>query len=196
MKEVRTSQIDTLPLKTNYRSEKNVITFNNHFFSQAAELEYQAQKELNSEEAEQLKKAYADVVQKIPEGREDAGEVRVTLLPAEDYQEQTLQHMADTISELSSRDVSQKDIAILVRVNNQIPVIAQYFQEQMPEVTIVSDEAFRLDASVAVKLLVEYKRSRPAVAADVPGTTRGAVDDAPLRFGRTTACHLRFGSIE
>ena len=151
-------QIDTLPLKTNYRSEKNVITFNNHFFSQAAELEYQAQKELNSEEAEQLKKAYADVVQKIPEGREDAGEVRVTLLPAEDYQEQTLQHMADTISELSSRDVSQKDIAILVRVNNQIPVIAQYFQEQMPEVTIVSDEAFRLDVSVAVKLLVSALR--------------------------------------
>ena len=33
-----------------------------------------------------------------------------------------------------------------------------YFQEQMPEVTIVSDEAFRLDASVAVKLLVSALR--------------------------------------
>ena len=151
-------QIATLPLKTNYRSEKNVITFNNHFFSEAAELEYQAQKELNSEEAEQLKKAYADVVQEIPKGREDNGEICVTLLPTEDYQENTLQHVAETISELTSRGVHQKDIAILVRVNNQIPVIAQYFQEQMPEVTIVSDEAFRLDASVAVKLLVSALR--------------------------------------
>ena len=151
-------QIATLPLKTNYRSEKNVITFNNHFFSQAAELEYQAQKELNNEEAEQLKRAYADVVQEIPEDREDNGEVFVTLLPAEDYQEQTLQQLAETISELTSRGVPPKDIAILVRVNNQIQTIAQYFQEQRPEVTIVSDEAFRLDASVAVKLLVSALR--------------------------------------
>jgi ATP-dependent exoDNAse (exonuclease V) beta subunit len=151
-------QIATLPLKTNYRSEREVITFNNHFFSQAAELEYQEQKELNSEEAEQLKKAYADVVQEIPEGREVAGEVCVTLLPTEDYQERTLQQVADTISELTSCGVPQQAIAILVRVNNQIPMIAQYFQEQMPEVTIVSDEAFRLDASVAVRLLVSALR--------------------------------------
>ena len=37
-------------------------------------------------------------------------------------------------------------------------MIAQYFLEQMPEVTIVSDEAFRLDASVAVNLLVSALR--------------------------------------
>ena len=151
-------QIETLPLKTNYRSERNVISFNNHFFSQAAELEYQSQRDINCEEAEQLKRAYADVMQEIPEGRKDAGEVFVTLLPTEDYQAATLQQMADAISELRSRGVPQKDIAILVRMNNQIPMIAQYFQEQMSEVTIVSDEAFRLEASVAVKLLVSALR--------------------------------------
>ena len=154
----RQQQIETIPLKKNYRSERNVITFNNHFFSHAAELEYQEQQELNPEEAEQLKRAYADVMQEIPEGREAAGEVCVTLLPAEDYQTTTLQQVADTISELTKRGVPQQEIAILVRVNNQIPMIAQYFLEQMPEVTIVSDEAFRLDASVAVNLLVSALR--------------------------------------
>ena len=154
----RQQQIETISLKKNYRSERNVITFNNYFFSHAAELEYQEQQELNPEEAEQLKKAYADVVQEIPEGREAAGEVSVTLLPAEDYQETTLQQVADTISTLTKRGVPQQEIAILVRVNNQIPMIAQYFLEQMPEVTIVSDEAFRLDASVAVNLLVSALR--------------------------------------
>ena len=151
-------QIETLPLKTNYRSERNVISFNNHFFSQAAELEYQSQRDINCEEAEQLKRAYADVMQEIPERRKDAGEVYVTLLPTEDYQAATLQLVADAISELRSRGVPQKDIAILVRMNNQIPMIAHYFQEQMSEVTIVSDEAFRLEASVAVKLLVSALR--------------------------------------
>ena len=140
----RQQQIETIPLKKNYRSERNVITFNNHFFSHAAEIEYQEQQELNPEEAEQLKRAYADVVQEIPEGREATGEVSVTLLPAEDYQMITLQQVADTISELTERGIPQREIAILVRVNNQIPVIAQYFLEQMPEVKIVSDEAFRL----------------------------------------------------
>ena len=154
----RQQQIETISLKKNYRSERNVITFNNHFFSHAAELEYQEQQELNPKEAEQLKRAYADVVQEIPEGREAAGEVSVTLLPAEDYQETTLQQVADTISTLTKRGVPQQEIAILVRVNNQIPMIAQYFLEQMPEVTIVSDEAFRLDASVAVNLLVSALR--------------------------------------
>lgn len=154
----RQQQIETIPLKKNYRSERNVITFNNHFFSHAAEIEYQEQQELNPEEAEQLKRAYADVVQEIPEGREATGEVSVTLLPAEDYQMITLQQVADTISELTERGIPQREIAILVRVNNQIPVIAQYFLEQMPEVKIVSDEAFRLDASVAVNILVSALR--------------------------------------
>ena len=151
-------QIITLPLKTNYRSEREVISFNNHFFRHAAELEYLAQKELNAEEAEQLKRAYADVVQEIPENREAAGEVKVTLLPAEAYQEQTLQQIADTINELTARGVPQQSIAILVRVNALIPMVAQYFLEQMPEVNIVSDEAFRLDASAAVNLLVSALR--------------------------------------
>ena len=105
-----------------------------------------------------MKRAYADVVQEIPEGREATGEVSVTLLPAEDYQMITLQQVADTISELTERGIPQREIAILVRVNNQIPVIAQYFLEQMPEVKIVSDEAFRLDASVAVNLLISALR--------------------------------------
>ena len=91
-----------------------------------------------------MRRAYADVVQEIPEGREATGEVSVTLLPAEDYQMITLQQVAETISELTKRGIPQREIAILVRVNNQIPVIAQYFLEQMPEVKIVSDEVSAL----------------------------------------------------
>ena len=57
-----------------------------------------------------------------------------------------------------SQGIPQKDIAILVRVNSTIPTIAQYFMEQMPEVSIISDEAFRLDASCAVNLLIQALR--------------------------------------
>ena len=149
-----TQQITTTSLKTNFRSDRNVITFNNLFFRNAANLEYLTQKELNETAAEQLRRAYADVEQLIPEDRQSQGEVCIRLLPAEDYQEQTLQQIADIIGDLTAQGIPQRDIAILVRTNALIPIIAQYFMEQNPEVTIVSDEAFRLDASPAVNLLV------------------------------------------
>ena len=157
-KQFNNQLITTLPLKTNYRSERNIVTFNNIFFRQAANLEYLAQEELNKAEAEQLQKAYADVVQEIPENRQAKGEILFRLFPGEDYEEVILQQLAETIGTLTARGIPPKDIAILVRVNAYIPIIAQYFMEQMPEVTIVSDEAFRLDASPAVNLLVQALR--------------------------------------
>jgi ATP-dependent exoDNAse (exonuclease V) beta subunit len=157
-KQFNNKQITSLSLKTNYRSERNIITFNNIFFRKAADLEYQAQKELNDTEAEQLQKAYADVEQEVPEGRLAKGEIFFHLFPGEDYEKKVLQQLAETISTLTARGIPQKDIAILVRVNAYIPIIAQYFMEQMPEVVIVSDEAFRLDASPAVNLLVQALR--------------------------------------
>ena len=152
-------QIETLPLKTNYRSERGIITFNNAFFRQAADLEYATQRELGESEAKQLQRAYADVEQQIPAKRQSGGYVDIRLLPgSDDYQELTLQHIAQTIGDLISQGIRQQDIAILVRANASIPHIAHYFMEQMPQVTIVSDEAFRLDASQAVCLLVNALR--------------------------------------
>ena len=150
----RQGQIETLPLKTNYRSDRRIITFNNVFFSHAAQLEYEAQKELSGREAEQLQRAYDDVEQLIPDHRDDSGYVDIRLLPANDYQAQTFLLLAQTIGDLIAQGIPQQKIAILVRTNGVIPQIANYFMQQMPEVTIVSDEAFRLDASDAVCLLV------------------------------------------
>ena len=151
-------QTTTENLDTNYRSERNIITFNNHFFREAAQLEYLAQRELNETAAEQLKKAYADVEQEVPERREPKGYVHIELLPADDYQQQVFSRLTEIIAELQSQGVRQNQIAILVRTNSIIPQIAQYFMEQMPQVTIVSDEAFRLDASDAVCLLIHALR--------------------------------------
>ena len=142
-------------LSTNYRSTRRVITFNNIFFRHAAEIEYQALGELNCAEREQLQKAYADVEQKVPDNRPDEGSITITLLPNEDYQQAVLQNIVDNVQELIEKGVEQKEIAILVRINNQIPLIAQYFLEHLPGVNVVSDEAFRLDASSAVCLMIQ-----------------------------------------
>ena len=56
------------------------------------------------------------------------------------------------------KGVSQNDIAILVRTNDTISLIAHYLTEEMPEVSIVSDEAFRLETSTSVMLLIDALR--------------------------------------
>ena len=142
-------------LSTNYRSTRHVIQFNNVFFRHAAQLEYLALKELGCIEREQLQKAYADVEQDIPEGRKDEGKITIKLLSGENHQEAVLEQIVDNVRQLIAEGVDQKDIAILVRFNHHIPVIAQYFLEHLPEVSIVSDEAFRLDASSAVCLMIQ-----------------------------------------
>ena len=151
-------QVETRCLDMNYRSQRRIITFNNIFFEQAARLEYLSLQEINEAEASQLERAYADVVQQIPDHRADEGFVRIELLPTEDYQTQMFQRIKETVSELLAAGATQEQMAILVRTNAVIPLIAQYFMEQMPEVTIVSDEAFRLDASNAVCLLIHAMR--------------------------------------
>ena len=147
--------LDIKSLSTNYRSTRNVINFNNTFFRHAAQMEYQSLEELGCSEREQLQKAYADVEQQVPEIREHEGKIIIELLPANDYQLAVLEHTLQNVRELISTGVSQKDIAILVRYNFHIPIIAQYFLENMPDVSIVSDEAFRLDASSAVCIIIQ-----------------------------------------
>ena len=149
-------QLAIQTLSTNYRSARRIIEFNNAFFTKAAELEYLALGA--STEADQLRKAYADVEQLIPEDKPDEGLVNICLLLQENYVEQTLLQLTEGISNLLKEDVQPHQIAILVRKNAWIPVIAQHFLQNLPEVSIVSDEAFRLDASTAVCLLIEALR--------------------------------------
>ena len=145
--------VHTEPLKTNRRSDRRVITFNNTFFTKAAQAEYDRLQDQPG--ADQLKRAYQDVEQLIPDGKSDSGFVHVELLPADDYQQATLQRLADTVSQLLRQGVTQSQMAILVRINSHIPLIANYFSQHLPEVSIVSDEAFRLDASQSVKAIVQ-----------------------------------------
>ncbi len=147
--------VDIQPLKTNYRSQRHIIEFNNAFFTEAARQTYDTQCEEYPTGAEQLRNAYADVEQLIPDKRPDNGYVHITLLPHDDYQEQVLLQVAETVSLLQGKGIALNQIAILVRTNRFIPMVADYFAEHQPRIPIVSDEAFRLDASASVCLLVQ-----------------------------------------
>ncbi|NPD92749.1 UvrD-helicase domain-containing protein [Xylanibacter muris] len=150
-------QLDIRPLETNYRSDRNIIAFNNVFFSVASYREYTCHSDTEDDEIKNVSRqflhAYEDVVQKVPEKKGDCGYVNIKLLPKQEYEGNMLSVLEDTVVSLLKSNVPMNDIAILVRNNKQIPVIANYFMEH-GNIRIVSDEAFRLDASSTVNILI------------------------------------------
>ena len=155
--------LDIRTLTHNYRSSRRVINFNNTFFERAAEIEFDDLKECCGEDdmqlAEQLKSAYADVCQQVPDKREDSGYVHIELLPQDDYTDITLNKTVETVDHLIELGAEPSDIAIIVRSNNTIQQIAEHFACVRPELKIVSDEAFRLDNSTALNSLVAAMHS-------------------------------------
>ncbi len=155
-----TNYPDTVRVKsldTNYRSQRNVVNFNNSFFNAAASS--------LSVDAPVIEEAYSDVTQKVPDSKPEAGEVVVKLLPSKDYDDLMISQVRQTIELLLSQGVRCNDIAIIVRKNKHIRLIADYFLHNPVNVggerrllDMVSDEAFRLDASQAVNTIVSAMR--------------------------------------
>lgn len=166
-----------MPLDTNYRSERNIIDFNNIFFHIASMKEADrimpydtaaAQSFIESngysselarektEWATQLRKAYSGVCQHIPAKREVNGEVRIRLIRGtkDDTTEASLNYILDNIQRLITDGVKMSNIAILVRKNKEIPAIAEYINKHAPQLKLISEEAFRLDSSPAVMMII------------------------------------------
>lgn len=143
-------------LKTNRRSETNIIHFNNELFQSSVEYLDRLHFTELGEGCEELKKAYSDVVQESPK-ESDKGYVQVTFLDKEDYNDKMLQELGHSVQDLLQQGVRLNDMAILVRKNKVIPAIAEYFDKQLGY-RVVSDEAFRLDASSAVCMMIDALR--------------------------------------
>lgn len=147
---------NVVPLKHNFRSCKNVIDFNNDFFTFAA-------KELDKTvDTTLISGIYHDVEQISPK-KDQTGFVRIQLYNAkpgddDDYHRQMAEDMIAQIRRTLSLGVSPESIAILVRYRNDGTELIRLFEELDSGITLVSDEAFLLNASVAVQMLVNALR--------------------------------------
>ena len=165
-------QIGEIPAEYNFRSSKNVVEFNNEIFTNAIKL-------LKSR-CSAITAAY-DRVKQIPKKGKDAGYVKIENIdyhsidkdsmpelwdkntPA-DYGEATLQRIQLSVKELIDNGVDANDITILIRTNKEVPLISDYFatHRDVVDVKVVSDDAFRLDASPAVNIIIYALRALTA----------------------------------
>ncbi len=143
-------------LAVNRRSMREIVEFNNHLFDRCNALLTDL---LGTEHAEPLIQAYSDVEQEHREERE--GYVRVVDVPhekGENADEVMCREVVHTIEELLANGISEKHIALLLRTNTQIQRIVDYMAIHAPAIHIFSADAYRLDASISVNMLVDTLR--------------------------------------
>ncbi|MBQ7179719.1 MAG: UvrD-helicase domain-containing protein [Bacteroidaceae bacterium] len=140
-------------LSTNRRSSLNIVSFNNAFFKDAA-----ARLDGLGTNAYTIAGIYSDVEQ-LPKPDSEGGYVRVRLHTGmkksdEEYQTMVARDMIEQIRALQDAGVSLQDIAILVRTHDDSDVLINQFSQQASDITLVSDEAFRLESSMAVQMII------------------------------------------
>ncbi len=157
--EIGKEMTQVIPLDTNYRSAENIVRFNNTLFQQAAALVADVlQQPLPSQ-------VFADVEQQAVR-YPGKGYVRVNFIERGDdettWDELALQRLPSILEELQGKGVPLRDIAILVRRNEQGQRIANYLLQYKvsPDAKkefkydVVSNESLRLDTASCVNLLV------------------------------------------
>ena len=149
-------RLNSKTLDTNWRSEANIIAFNNDIFTSACRVLNERYKADEGEDCTQLLDAYSDVCQKTSKNTKE-GYIKLSFLKNSDehpYADTTMEFLAREVDSLVKNGIKVNDIAILVRKNKNIPAIADFFDKNTPY-RVVSDEAFRLDASLAVCMLID-----------------------------------------
>lgn len=150
-------------LSTNYRSKKNIVDFNNDFFSNAPKL---ANEEIGMNDFPPLQLAYGpDLLQNTFINNNLGGYVKINFIKNEDNEDEeksgwkknALKEMLISIKDLLSTGYQYKDICILVRKNNDGNEIANWlFQNGIEEV--ISPDSLLITASPKISFLISVFR--------------------------------------
>lgn len=160
-------------LKYNFRSEAEVIDFNNRFFESGAELLNQKYLKLFGDDSySPFRTAYSkEGIEQQTLKKEKNGYVSIDFIPDkiedEKYKDLSLNRLIEKLKLLKDTGIPAGQICVLTRVNREVVEIAGFLsaqKENYPELAegnylnIVSNEAFQLNSSPAVKILIEALR--------------------------------------
>ncbi len=159
------NQTQHFPLTTNWRSEANVIDFNNKIFERLKGIfTDEISKQKGGESDDELNKIYEDCEQKIPNGKSEnrSGVVEVTLIETPDKKEEDkLQYddiigseVPQKIGDILGKGFAYSDICVLVRNKKDGKKVMDALSEA--EIPFVSADTLQLDSSPAVNAIVSY----------------------------------------
>ena len=155
-KEMAAYRPDIRNLDTNHRSERRLIAFNNAFFPAAAA----ALDDIAPEASTKLAEIYADVAQQCPPQKTGNGHVCIRFYDEKDKtnEAQMLDELCQQVERLHREGLPYGKMAILLRKRKFADPIIRHFATRLPDVKIVSDEAFLLSSSLAINILIAAMR--------------------------------------
>ncbi len=161
----REDQITTKVLKRNFRSDKNIIEFNNDFFLSLKDTfeEFQFKGLENPDELiKRFNKVYESVEQ-LPgkENPEKKGYVKIEFLPKEDFKNIAATQLVKQVKLLQDNGIKASETAILTRTNKEGKEIVLKFLEAAKEpdnqnykLSVISNESLFLSASQGVMFVI------------------------------------------
>ncbi len=143
------SEFKEVPLSVNWRSEREIVEFNNRFFEA-----------VSSTMPDYIRKIYEGHVQEVPEHKMNTGGfVSLNLIEVEDKDEYSVQknhRIFSIIKDLRERNYRLKDICILCRTAKGAGDISAYLLENKTDV--VSSESLLLANSPKVRWIINILR--------------------------------------
>ncbi len=156
--ELKRFHIQPETLGYNFRSKQHIIDFNNAFFPSAAD----CLDAIDSDSTIRLKDIYSSVAQRQKHEPDGCGAVGVTIFKSrakdDDYYDRTVRSMMETVTRLHASGIPYAKMAILVRTNKEINILVNGFHRLNPDIALISGEAFLLEASRAVQMLIAAMR--------------------------------------
>jgi len=149
--------------EVNYRSAKNVVTFNNALFSEGPKLMAELMSDtINPDGIASFLGTYAGAEQSVFSKNENSeGLVQVEFLDKDDsgnWKEVAMAHTIDLIEGLLKEGHDMNDIALLVRTNQEaadlVNFVQNYKRENETSIEVISDDGMLLKSSPVVQLLL------------------------------------------
>ena len=152
-------------LEKNWRSDKNIIAFNNAIFGElkTAFEDYLIGSLENREEyIQKFDHIYSSYQQEAGKTKgEPTGLTQINFLPEDDFEETATERLVEQVKYLQDQGIKAKDIAILIRKNKEGGPIIEAFlaaakleENKKYNLSVLSNESLFLHASKAVLLVI------------------------------------------
>ncbi len=160
------AQMEEKELEQNWRSRRNIVNFNNDFFTSSRDILkdfFQSEGEDGDLYPQKIDRAYGDVIQQVPDQPDkDGGFVRISLIRNEtgDWKSVVHAQVIKVIEQLQDRGLSLSDIAILVRTKREGKEISDAILQHKSQhpgsayrYDMISNESLFLGNALSVRII-------------------------------------------
>ena len=146
-------------LTNNYRTDGNIVEFNNLLFSEGIDTLCQNIEILDSSQKELIKGVFADAKQSVKDNAKGKGDIRCSFVlndKATEGRVKTKDKLLEEIKYYQEKGYKLNDIALLLRTNNEIADTVDFLAKN--NYSVVSDLAFSFRSSKSINLIIDALR--------------------------------------